>query len=96
MENTGTRQHRRFMVVRTAGKEPDHGEGLLCMLNVDPAIRMASLPIKCTPVKVNGGIPKRDLVRGLYEWEEGLLVVVHMENIVGGEIEIDLQKGPNI
>ncbi|MDM8523354.1 chemotaxis protein CheW [Desulfococcaceae bacterium HSG8] len=51
------------------------------MLRVAPTIRMVSLPIPCTPVSSVGWIPKRDLVRGVYEWEEGYLVVVHMFSI---------------
>jgi hypothetical protein len=44
---------------------------------------MITLPIACTPVSV-GWIPARNLVRGIYEWEKGFLVVTHTEKILFG------------
>lgn len=73
---------RRFVVVRTPSKEAAHGTHLLCMLNADPAMRMMNLPIECAPVEVNSVIPKSRLVKGIYEWKEGFLVVAHMEKIL--------------
>jgi len=44
---------------------------------------MATLPIECKPVS-GGWIRERNLVRGIYEWEKGFLVVTHTEKILLG------------
>ncbi|MBT8357790.1 MAG: chemotaxis protein CheW [Deltaproteobacteria bacterium] len=74
---------RRLMVVRAAKKEITKVENHRSMLRVVPPIRMATLPIECTPVS-DGWIPQRNLVRGIYEWEKGFLVVTHTEKILSG------------
>ena len=74
---------RRLMVVRVAKKETTKVENHRSMLRVVPPIRMATLPIECTPVS-DGWIPERNLVRGIYEWEKGFLVVTHTEKILLG------------
>ncbi|QTA86801.1 chemotaxis protein CheW [Desulfonema magnum] len=60
--------------------------GARIMLRVAPGIRMLSLPISCTPLPLASveWIPKKELVRGVYEWEEGYLTVAHMEKIFKG------------
>ena len=74
---------RRLMVVRVAKKEITKVENHRSMLRVVPPIRMATLPIECTPVSV-GWIPDKNLVKGIYEWEKGFLVVTHTEKILLG------------
>ena len=72
----------RLMVIRT-GDENRRG-----MLSVAPAIRIISLSLACSPVTDAPWLPRKDLVKGIYEGPEGLLVVLHMENILKGECEI--------
>jgi hypothetical protein len=44
---------------------------------------MLTLPIECSPVS-DGWIPENFFSRGVYEWEDGFLVVAHMKNIIDG------------
>ena len=74
---------RRLMVVRVTKKETTTVENHRSMLRVVPPIRMATLPIECKPVSA-GWIRERNLVRGIYEWEKGFLVVTHTEKILLG------------
>ncbi len=71
------------MVVRATKKNDAKVESHRSMLRVVPPIRMATLPIECTPASA-GWIPERNLVRGIYEWEKGFLVVTHTEKILLG------------
>lgn len=73
----------RLMVVRVTKKEITKVENHRSMLRVVPPIRMVTLPIACRPVSV-GWIPESNLVRGIYEWEKGFLVVIHTEKILLG------------
>ena len=70
------------MVVRAAKSQAARGGDHRSMLRVVLPIRMVTLPIVCTPVAIEW-IPARYLVRGVYEWEKGFLVVAHIENILG-------------
>jgi CheW-like domain len=56
------------------------------MLQVVPPFRMLALPIDCDPVS-HDWIPARHLVRGVYEWENNLLVIAYMEKILDGVID---------
>ncbi len=55
-----------------------------CAVRVIPPIRIFSLPIQCTPVSSVEWITKKHLVRAVYEWDEGYLVVPYMEKILTG------------
>jgi len=78
-----SKKARRLMVVRVAKNELTKVENQRSMLRVVPPIRMVTLPIECTPASVEW-IPERNLVRGIYEWEKGFLVVTHTEKILFG------------
>ena len=84
------RQPPRSMVVRIAEAGGGNANGLHGVLRVAPNIQMLSLPIECTPVS-RGWMSHEHLIRGVYEWEKGFLVVVHMENILKGEKLADSQ-----
>jgi len=81
MKPEKSQKARRLMVVRVAKKEVTKVENHRSMLRVVPPIRMATLPIECTPTSA-GWIPESNLVRGIYEWEKGFLVVAHTEKIL--------------
>ncbi len=53
------------------------------MFRISPFIRMLSLPLACTPVPVSScsGIPRPQLLRAVYEWNEGFLAVIHVGEI---------------
>ena len=73
---------RRLVMVRS------HMEGqnkeMKSMIIADPPVRMVSLPIECTPAPDFSWLPRPELVRGLFEWEEGYLLVADMEKIASG------------
>ena len=84
MKVKSLRRPPRSMVVRVAEARGGNANGLQGILRVSPNIQMLSLPIECTPVS-SGWASHEHLIRGVYEWKKGLLVVVHMENILKGE-----------
>jgi hypothetical protein len=53
------------------------------MLRVIPPIQMLTLPIDCSPVS-DEWIPENYLAKGVYEWENKLLVAAHIDNILSG------------
>ncbi len=74
----------RLILVKTGGPDEPEG-GKRAMLRVSPSIRMMSLPIQSAPLTSVNWIPKRYLVRGIYRWDQGFLVIVHMERILRGQ-----------
>jgi chemotaxis signal transduction protein len=48
------------------------------VLRVAPTIRMLSLPISSMPVPISSvkWIPRKELIRAVYEWEEGYLIAL--------------------
>lgn len=54
------------------------------MIKTGPGLRMLSLPIPCTPASSSEWIPEKHLVSGLYEWEEGFLLCVRIDDILSG------------
>lgn len=79
------RQIRRLLVVRTTKEGAAQTPAQRSMLKAVPPIRMVTLPIECIPVPAEW-IPEKRLVRGVYEWQKGYLVVVHMGKILDGEL----------
>ncbi len=74
---------RRLAVVRTPQR---HKNQLTCcrvMVRMAAPIQMLPLPTECSPVS-NGWPTGRHLTRGVYEWKNGWLIVVHMERVLGG------------
>ena len=95
LQSNEQRQERRGVVIRSTIEETDSGAGTLCMLEVETSIRMFSLPLECKPLRINGAIPKNNLVRGFYEWKGGYLVVAEMEKIMGLDHEANQITSPN-
>lgn len=89
LEPKGPHQARRRMVVQAAPKGASFGTALLGMLDVDPSMRTLSLPIECTATKLNGWIPRKDLIIHVFEWEEGFLVVPHMGKVLSAEQKLN-------
>lgn len=83
LKSEKSQKARRLMVVRATKKNNSKIESHRSMLRVVPPIRMAALPIECTPVSF-GWVPEKNLVRGIYEWEKGFLVVAHTQKILLG------------
>lgn len=68
----------RFLMVRT-------GNGQQGLLRVGAGLRILALPIPCTPVSSADWISRIDLIRGIYKWKEGFLVIVNLDSILKGE-----------
>jgi chemotaxis signal transduction protein len=92
METAGPKRTQRLMVVRSAVTNSSGGTRLRSMLRVDSAIRMLPLPSETISVTDDGWLPKKCLVRGIYEWEREILVVPYLEKLLSGSIEIEIQK----
>ena len=83
MASLNTSKNQRLMVVRALKNEAAPMGIYRIMLRIVPPIRMLTLPIECSPVS-NGWIPEKFFTKGVYEWEDGFLVVAHMKNILEG------------
>jgi len=83
MESLNSQKVQRLMVVRALKNEEAPTGIYRIMLRIVPPIRMLTLPIECSPVS-DGWIPENFFSRGVYEWEDGFLVVAHMKNIIDG------------
>ncbi|MCP4349345.1 MAG: hypothetical protein GY795_28025 [Desulfobacterales bacterium] len=70
----------RLIMVRTS----ESTGGNRSILRAIQPIRMLSLPFECTPVSYAGWFPSDKLIRAVYEWEKGYLVVVHIDKILRG------------
>jgi chemotaxis signal transduction protein len=73
----------RYVLIRSVGEEGAQKRSLIRTLS---GVRMMTLPIKCHPVPFYHLVSEPVLVRGVYEWENGLLLVVNMENILKGNL----------
>ena len=70
----------RLVIIRSGEKK------IRGIFRVDPSIRLISMPVSCSPVQSAPWLSRNDLVRGIYEWDEGFLVAVRMDNILRGDI----------
>jgi chemotaxis signal transduction protein len=80
LESSTHRKDSRLIVVRVPRIRGQYGCHRI-MVRVVPPIRMLALPIDCAPVS-DEWIPGRQLLRGVYEWEDKFLLVAHMEKIL--------------
>ena len=83
MEFLNSAKTQRLMVVRALKNEAAPMGIYRIMLRIVPPIRMLTLPIECSPVS-DEWIPEKFFAKGVYEWEDGFLVVAHMKNIIDG------------
>ena len=83
MESLNSSKIQRLMVVRALKDEAAPMGIYRIMLRIVPPIRMLTLPIECSPVS-DEWIPEQFFTKGVYEWEDGFLVVAHMKNILDG------------
>ena len=77
-----SRKNQRLMVVRAlpvngAASGPDR-----IMLRMTPPVRMLTLPLECKPVSCSA-ISDKIYTKGVYDWDNGILVVAAIEKILG-------------
>ena len=83
MESLNSEKIQRLMVVRALKNEAAPTGIYRIILRIVPPVRMLALPIECSPVS-DGWIPQNFFTKGVYEWEDGFLVVADMKNILNG------------
>ena len=82
---------RRLAVIHSVNRTNGAEEDLWGIIEISRTINMMTLPIPCTPA--NHLMQGKELfVRGAYEWEEGILMVMNMENILNGNLTGDGQR----
>ncbi len=84
MKSLNSPKIQRLMVVRALKNEAAPLGIYRIMLRIVPPIRMLTLPIECSPVSA-GWISEEFFTKGVYEWQDGLLVVADMKNIINGK-----------
>jgi len=83
MEYLNSTKTQRLMVIRAMRDEGDPMGIYRLMLRVVPPIRMVALPVECNPVS-DDWFPESLFAKGVFEWEEGLLVIPDMKKIFTG------------
>ena len=92
LEKKPTRVNPRLMLIRSATQheigpgpgQPDSGKGVMrSIIKAYRGIHLATLPIKCTPVAAPW-IPHWEFVRGVYEWDQGFLIIADINTILNG------------
>jgi len=92
LEKKTARKNPRLMIIRSAAQhkigpgpgQPDGGKGVMrSIIKAYRGIHLATLPIKCAPVEAPW-IPHREFVRGVYEWDQGFLIVADINTILNG------------
>lgn len=79
--NGHSKERQRYILVRSVEDRENRKRALIKTLS---GIRMISLPIKNTPVSFYHMVSNPRLVRGLFEWQGGFLLIVHLEKILMG------------
>jgi chemotaxis signal transduction protein len=92
LETKSSRKDPRFMLIRGAtqlkvgfesGQPDGSGKVMHSIIKAHRSIRLSTLPIQCAPVTAPW-IPHQEFVRGVYEWDQGFLIVVDINMILNG------------
>jgi chemotaxis signal transduction protein len=74
----------RTIVVRGVHRRNDHDLlELYGIVQVGSAVRKLDLPLPCKPVSAPAWIAESSYLKGIYEWEQRVLLVVDLEKILG-------------
>lgn len=85
LEPNDAEEENRLAVV-CSGQQQDSNASPLGIIRISRSLKMLSLPMHYTAA--DHSLPcDRKYIRGVYDWEEGIIVVLHMENILSGKIE---------
>ncbi len=72
----------RLILVR--GRRQEYAKEERAVIKTFGTFRIITLPIACKPAASLDWIPKPHLIKGLYEWEDGYLLCVSMDDILNG------------
>ena len=75
----------RMAVIRTKPEHENQPGHNRVMVRMAVPIQMLSLPVECAPAS-NDGPGNRSFTRGVYEWQDGWLIVVQLEKILWQKI----------
>lgn len=78
----------RMLVVRKAGLSGEPENWKRALVRIAPGARLLGSAPRTEPLSAGAYLEASLLpaVKGMYRWEEGLLVVPHLEHILGGEL----------
>ncbi len=76
MEMANEKKGKRKIVVRTAD------ENKMVMMDVHPATHIITTPITSPVTNFPDWLPDRELIRGIFRWAGGFIIIPHMENIL--------------
>ncbi len=79
----GENRDERFLIVR-CGVSENRGEKKIirCVLRISSQIQTMEIPSGCMPVTTDRLPVDKSLVRGVYQWEDNLLIVPDMSTIL--------------
>lgn len=78
-------EEQRLAVIRSAQNESSKADETRCMIRISRTMHMLTLPIECSPAD-NSLSCNKEYIRGIYEWKEGILVVLNMAKILNGKV----------
>ncbi len=70
------KKEKRKILVRTTD------ENKMVMIDVNPAIHIIPTPITSPVTGFPDWLPDKELIRGIFRWTEGFIIIPHMENIL--------------
>ena len=85
MKLVASKKGQRFIVIRSTIKTQDSSVEMRSAIRTEREIKMIPIPDSSELVKPNGWV-NHELVKGIYNWDKGFIVVPEMDNIFQGEI----------
>ena len=79
---------KRMLVVRTGDSRNVRPDGLKGILRISVGIRNVTIPLPCTTVQPDDRIKNIYMIKGMFEWEDGLLIIPDIQKIINGNTEI--------
>ncbi len=78
---------KRMLVVRTSDSRKVRPDGLKGILRISAEIRNVTIPFPCTTVQPDEKIKNIFMIKGLFEWDDGLLIIPDIQKIINGKTE---------
>ncbi len=78
--------YQRLLLVRTGEGTGESGNERRGLIRVASGLRMYYLPIDCSPAESLQWLPDETLVKAVYDWENGYLVVADLKKILEGSV----------
>ena len=85
MKTQGSGRGRRFLIIRSTRRVNDGSVEMLSAIKTEREIKMMPIPDSSELVKPNGWV-NPELVKGIFEWDEGFIVVPETGKMIQGDI----------